>query len=602
MYCILDDECDFNDVNSNANINVSSNVCNDRANVGPHRNKRNRRGKRGRHSTKNILNVAFNNVNCIKGKVTEIGSFLNKHTIDVFGVVETFLKSHAAVLIKDYTWIGKNRDRKGGGGIGILVSNNIDIIDDNVLNSNADEIERLWIRIKVDDDSPCYIAVAYFPVEGTDPERTNELYNQLLSDCIRIEEENDTGLDPRIVIMADCNGRIGNHIPDCDPLINSNGQRLLDFVDDSGLTILNCTKICKGKFTWFRKDQKSAIDYMLCSSNVYECAFEYIVDDDRNLHLGSDHNVLKLSCKIKSSSSSKQKHKSNPKHVIWDIKHDQDWTNYQNEISKQFSDWDAHVFTDANSLWDNWKDKVINAATNTIGTKEINSKLRNWWDKDIDESIKKRKDACKLHRQWSKCDKRDQSEGDKLWSDYQVERHRVKSLIKEKIMRMRVNRSIHTAQEGGPQCRKFWQTLKGKKPKQDVHCIKDPGSNKIIFDRHKMNQSIMHYWGTLGKMNMSLNDNEDCNSIGVKSSVDNLRLLFDLNANINDGNNCLSNIDLNIDIITDAIKKCKNNKAHGLDEISNELLTNGGTCLNQFYVYFGNSSNFNLLHLNGIRV
>ena len=148
-------------------------------------------------------------------------------------------------------------------------------------------------------------------------------------------------------------------------------------------------------------------------------------------------------------------------------------------------------------------------------------------------------------------------------------------------MQMRVNRSIHTAQEGGPQCRKFWQTLKGKKPKQDVHCIKDPGSNKIIFDRHKMNQSIMHYWGTLGKMNMSLNDNEDCNSIGVKSSVDNLRLLFDLNANINDGNNCLSNIDLNIDIITDAIKKCKNNKAHGLDEISNELLTNGGTCLNQ---------------------
>ena len=34
--------------------------------------------------------------------------------------------------------------------------------------------------------------------------------------------------------MGDCNGRIGKEIPVCDPVINSNGQRLLDFRDDSG--------------------------------------------------------------------------------------------------------------------------------------------------------------------------------------------------------------------------------------------------------------------------------------------------------------------------------------------------------------------------------
>ena len=43
-------------------------------------------------------------------------------------------------------------------------------------------------------------------------------------------------------------------------------------------------------------------------------------------------------------------------------------------------------------------------------------------------------------------------------SDYQVERHRLKTLIKDQMMQMRVNKYILISQEGGPQCR--------KKPKQ----------------------------------------------------------------------------------------------------------------------------------------
>ena len=58
-----------------------------------------------------------------------------------------------------------------------------------------------------------------------------------------------------------------------------------------------------------------------------------------------------------------------------------------------------------------------------------------------------------------------------------------------------------------------------------------------------MNQSVRHYWSTLGKMNINLN-NEDYNSIGVKRSVDNIRSL--------DFNNIASGLD---DIPNEMLKK-----------------------------------------------
>ena len=64
------------------------------------------------------------------------------------------------------------------------------------------------------------------------------------------------------------------------------------------MCILNCKKLCKGKYTWFRNNLEGALDYMLCSTNVLNDTSEFIVDDDRNLNMGSDHNVLLLKCSL----------------------------------------------------------------------------------------------------------------------------------------------------------------------------------------------------------------------------------------------------------------------------------------------------------------
>ena len=69
------------------------------------------------------------------------------------------------------------------------------------------------------------------------------MYNQLLSEVIRIEDVH-IDEDPQIIIMSDMNAGIGKEISNGDPVLNSNGKRLLDFRDDSNLNIRNCQTMC----------------------------------------------------------------------------------------------------------------------------------------------------------------------------------------------------------------------------------------------------------------------------------------------------------------------------------------------------------------------
>lgn len=548
--------------------------------------RRHRRGKKGnKQINKNCtVKIAFNNVNRLRPKLYELSKLLNDQEIHVFGVAESFLKDDEIVNIHGYRWIGKNRCNKGGGGIGCFVSNNVTVLDDNVFESISDEYERMWIKLCFDEGRPMYVAITYFPVEGTDVDVTDELYNQLLSEVIQLEHFH-TDSDPDIVIMGDMNARIGREIPNGDPVLNSNGERLLNFRNDSNLSILNCSRMCIGKFTWFRGNLKSTIDYMLCSNNIVHHVKEFIVDEDRDFGLASDHNVLLLKLKLSFKNRKNNIDKCNK--IIWDIKKDQDFTRYQNQLKCKFQNWDAKSFDDPNCLYNSWKDNVLEAAKEGLGVKQIKGKHNAWFDKDVDNAIKDRRRACQSHRQWANGNNGDNTAGDELWQTYQNKRIHAKNLIRQKITDMRVNRSIDIAKKGGTSSRDFWKFLRGSNVSRnntDTHCIKAPNTSEIIFDRKVMNQTIMQYWSTLGKMNLSLHK-DDANLELTKSKINNIRrnnVLDFNNFKTSDNGNCvgLYDIDIDIDTVVEALSHAKNNKAPGADFITNELLKNGGDSLN----------------------
>ena len=59
--------------------------------------------------------------------------------------------------------------------------------------------------------------------------------------------------------------------------------------------------------------------------------------------------------------------------------------------------------------------------------------MKQWWCKTIDDAIKERKQASRDHRMWSKHERDNKEKGDQLWEDYKFKKHKVKTLIQQKM-------------------------------------------------------------------------------------------------------------------------------------------------------------------------
>ncbi|XP_033127437.1 uncharacterized protein LOC117125145 [Anneissia japonica] len=212
------------------------------------------------------------------------------------------------------------------------------------------------------------------------------MYVALLAESIEISQNNE---EAKIIILGDFNDKIGSLITNGDDTTNYNGQGLIDFSNDSDLHIVNCSDKCTGKFTWFQNQHKSILDYGLVSNNVYDNIKEFLIDDHGIFNLGSDHNMITIEMDIQPT------HKIQTVKTIdycWNIKHDQDWIPFQEDLVSRFNNWDPDQLS-ANEAWDTWKSRVLFSAKNTIGYKnKPNSKP--WFDNEIEIAIKKRKDTC----------------------------------------------------------------------------------------------------------------------------------------------------------------------------------------------------------------
>ena len=73
---------------------------------------------------KNLTIIAVN-IRGAKGKIKSLESMMNTEKEDIALLSETNLKGKETINIKGYRWIGKNRQTRAGGGVGILIKENI---------------------------------------------------------------------------------------------------------------------------------------------------------------------------------------------------------------------------------------------------------------------------------------------------------------------------------------------------------------------------------------------------------------------------------------------------------------------------------------------
>ena len=134
---------------------------------------------------KHIFNILHLNIRSLSCKIDELGEFLDEFefTFDVVAISESWLSDDRMneVLLDGYSYYGKNRKNKQGGGVGLFVSDKLNIkIRYDINDKLSDKFETYVIEIINDKNNKNIIVlVAYRP-----PTYSIKIFNETMDEIL----------------------------------------------------------------------------------------------------------------------------------------------------------------------------------------------------------------------------------------------------------------------------------------------------------------------------------------------------------------------------------------------------------------------------------
>ena len=125
--------------------------------------------------------------------------------------------------------------------------------------------------------------------------------------CIQGEPQSLELKGYKCMIIGDLNAHVGvppEGIEGNRPGVNSNGHKLLNFVSNNYLVMLNRDKeLCTGTFTRITPTTSSILDYAIVTKDLVGEVIRMGIDTDVDLFTGSDHVALRIDVKLKGHGS-----------------------------------------------------------------------------------------------------------------------------------------------------------------------------------------------------------------------------------------------------------------------------------------------------------
>ena len=316
-------------------------------------------------------------------------SILREKNPQIFLLSETQLRTNTGINIEGYVFYGRKREGKFGGGVGILVRN--DMKHNVACHVSVRNIEIMWVSLRRKQSAPLMIGVYYGKQETRTAKNDIEHEMALLKEEI-LEMKNEG----EVLLTMDANAKIGI----LGEEISRNGEKFLKVIDDTDLIIMNRSELCKGKIT--RKHTKketeiSAIDFVLATRETKTWITEMIIDEDEMWKITgknpSDHNTILLSLYIPCVDKGKTL-----KTITWNIKaNDDKWNEFTNEIRRR-TDNAANIITNNDEDMERKYKKFCNeievAARKTIG-KTTYKENHTFKDSQAVSDLKKKKRMMK---------------------------------------------------------------------------------------------------------------------------------------------------------------------------------------------------------------
>ena len=303
----------------------------------------------------------YSNVRGMKSKMNSLIEILDDQNPHIYLLTETQLRSNVGMKIEGYTFYSRKREGKNGGGVGILVRN--DLLHKSAPHITDRSIELMWISLRTTTGRPTMIGVYYGPQES----RTNKDEIELEM-CLLREEIQEMTNEGNILLAMDGNGKINL----LNEGVSRNGKLLLDIFKETKLNVLNGTEICQGSIT--RKNTRdhneiSAIDFIVANEQISSQVVKMIIDEDgihkvKGRH-ESDHNTISLELHMEKTNKEKVLKKTE-----WNLRaSDEKWSEFREELKKRTQIASQILLTDApfEDRYKLWQGQLTEAAMVSIG-------------------------------------------------------------------------------------------------------------------------------------------------------------------------------------------------------------------------------------------
>ena len=307
----------------------------------------------------------YANVRGFKGKSSSVIEQLFSEKPHFFLLTETMLTTDTDIQIQGYTFFGKSRNGKGGGGVATLVRNDIRNL---VIPHISDrDIELIWVSYKRKKCAPLFIGCYYGKQESRcSKEEINIEMGKLA------EEIEEFKKDGEVLIFMDGNAKIGL----LGEEKSRNGKLLEEVMTGQNLNFLNRNNKCSGKITrqnTKNKEEISAIDFAVASSEIEKNLITMEIDEE-GMHKikgkrETDHNTIIAVFRMPKNSKPKV-----VKNSTWRLNApEENWKTFNNNLSllsTEISD----IFSAKDPIdisYNKWLKKVENVARIDIGRTTI---------------------------------------------------------------------------------------------------------------------------------------------------------------------------------------------------------------------------------------
>ena len=306
--------------------------------------------------------LLYANVRGIKGKTSSISELTQELNPHLFFITETLLQTNGGINVQGFTFFGKARTTSQGGGVGILVRN--DIRNNVATHISERPIEIIWISVKRHQSQPIFFGVYYGKQESRiTKDQIETEFHYLTEEILEMKSQGE------LLLTMDGNAKLGLLGED----LSRNGKLLVQLISENDLVLINKDVKCQGKITrqnTKKPEEQSAIDFVVSSQDCATWLNQMIIDEKGDMKVRgknpTDHNTIMIRLSIP-----KIDHKQVIKQTQWNLRASETkWSEFAFQLEKRSECANIIMFNlgvDFQERYKRWMREYEKAAWASIG-------------------------------------------------------------------------------------------------------------------------------------------------------------------------------------------------------------------------------------------